>query len=123
MAEFESVKFNDMFREIIKKSLFTERQIEIILNKKGLRRREFSISRGAYYRQLGQSRDKLMRFYYTMVLLQSLGVILSSDIDVIMKLAESVSAIKDGDMFPERVGDVTNVIEQMDLFIRQQMDL
>ena len=36
MAESEESNFNNIIHQIIKKSLFTERQIEIILNQKDL---------------------------------------------------------------------------------------
>ena len=42
--------FNNIIQKIIEKSLFTERQIEIILNQKDLREVKFSITKGAYYR-------------------------------------------------------------------------
>ncbi len=60
MAESEESNFNNIIRQIIKKSLFTERQIEIILNQKDLLESKFSITRGAYYRQVTQSREKLI---------------------------------------------------------------
>ena len=113
MAEFESSNFNNIIRQIIKKSLFTERQIEIILNQKNLLDSKFSISKGAYYRQLSQSRNKLMSFYYTVVLLRGLGILLPDDIDVMSRLSEQVSVIKDSDVFAEREQDVMNVIEKL----------
>ncbi len=120
MSEFHSSNFNNILRKIIKKSLFTERQIEIILNQKNLREIEFSISRGAYYRQVSQSREKLMSFFYTVVLLRSLGVLLPDDIDVISRLAEQVSVIGDSDVFPEREDEVIAVIDKV---VRQACNL
>ena len=55
MVGSDESNFNNIIRQIIKKSLFTERQIEIILNKKDLLESNFSITKGAYYRQVGQS--------------------------------------------------------------------
>jgi hypothetical protein len=113
MEELPSSKFNDIIRRIIKKSLFTERQIEIILNHKNLEQFEFSISKGAYYRQVSQSRDKLMGLYYSIVLLRGLGILLPDDIDVISRLAQQVSVIKDSDVFPERQEDVMEIIDKL----------
>ncbi len=107
-------------RKIIKKSLFTERQIEIILNRRNLSLNEFNITRGAYYRQVSQSRHKLMAFFYSVVLLQSLGILLPDDVDVISKLSEQVSVIKDGDVFPEREDEVLSVIDHL---IRQACEM
>ncbi len=68
MTESKGSNFNNIIRQTIKKSLFTERQIEIILNQKDLLESEFSITKGAYYRQVGQSREKInciILFYHT----------------------------------------------------------
>ncbi|KAF6243529.1 hypothetical protein C6988_02515 [Nitrosopumilus sp. b1] len=113
MADIEESKFNRIIEKIIKKSLFTERQIEIILNHKNLLESEFRISKGAYYRQLGQSRQKLMSFYYSIVLLRGLGILLPDDIDVMSRLAQQVSVIKDSDVFPEREDEVMMVIDRL----------
>ena len=116
MAGFEQSNFNNILREIIKKSLFTQRQIEIILNHKNLVESKFSISKGAYFRQVGQSRNKLIGLYYSIILLRGLGVILPDDIDVISRLSEQISVIQDSDVFPEREEQIIGV---MDKAIRQ----
>lgn len=113
MVEFDQSNFNNIIRQIIKKSLFTERQVEIILNQKNLVESNFGITKGAYYRQLSQSRNKLMGFYYTVVLFRSLGILLPDDIDVMSRLSEQVHVIKDSDVFPEREEEVMNVIERV----------
>ena len=63
MSEPNKSNFNTIIQEIIKKSLFTERQIEIILKQKKLLDVEFGVSKGAYYRQLAQSRSKVESVY------------------------------------------------------------
>jgi hypothetical protein len=113
MAASVDSNFNNIMRQIIKKSLFTERQIQIILNRKNLSEFDFGISKGAYFRQVTQSRDKLMSFYYSIVLLRALDILLPDDIDVISRLAEQVSVIKDGDVFPEREEQVLNLIDKL----------
>ena len=113
MAEFEKSNFNNIIKQIIKKSLFTERQIEIILNQKDLLNSKFSISKGAYYRQVGQSRDKLVALFYSIMLLRGLGILLPDDIDVISKLSEQVRVINESDIFPEREDEVINVIDRL----------
>jgi len=120
MAEFDQSNFNNIIRKIIKKSLFTERQIEIILNQKDLQETKFTITKGAYYRQVNQSREKLVALFYTIIVLRGLGIILPDDIDVISKLSEQISVIKDSDVFPEREDDVINVIDRV---IRQTCSL
>ena len=105
--------FSNILREIIKKSLFTERQIEIILKSKNLSDEEFTITKGAYYRQVSQSREKLSALYYSFIVLGILGVVLPDDIDVISQLSERMSVIKDGDVFPEKEQEIIGVIERV----------
>ncbi len=120
MSEDEIVNFNNILRKIIKKSLFTERQIEIILNRRGLTENKFNITKGAYYRQVSQSRNKLMALFYSVVLLRGLEVLLPKDIAVMSRLAEQVTVIKDGDVFPEREDQVISVIDRL---IRQTCNM
>src|SRR5574342_163811 len=113
MVEPLESKFNNIIKQIIKKSLFTERQIEIILNQLNLRETRFSITKGAYYRQVNQSREKLLGLYYSIILLRGLGVLIPEDIDVINRLSEQVSVIQNSDVFPEREQEIINVIESL----------
>jgi len=120
MVESKESNFNNIISKIIKKSLFTERQIEIILNQKDLLESSFSISKGAYYRQVGQSREKLVALFYSIILLRGLGILLPDDIDVISKLSEQISVINKSDIFPEREDEVISVIEKL---IRQASNM
>jgi len=113
MSDIDSGNFPNILNEIIKKSLFTPRQIEIILKYKDLSDSEFTITKGAYYRQVSQSREKLARLYYTFIVLRVLDILLVDDIDVISRLTEQVSVIKDGDVFPEREREILSVIERV----------
>ena len=113
MSDINSSNFPNILNEIIKKSLFTPRQIEIILKYKDLSDSEFTITKGAYYRQVSQSREKLTRLYYTFIVLRVLDILLADDIDVISRLTEQVSVIKNGDVFPEREYEILNVIERV----------
>jgi len=113
MSDINSSNFPNILNEIIKKSLFTPRQIEIILKYKDLSDSEFTITKGAYYRQVSQSREKLARLYYTFIVLRVLDILLADDIDVISRLTEQVSVIKNGDVFPEREREILSVIERV----------
>ena len=73
----------------------------------------FSITKGAYYRQVGQSREKLIALFYSIILLRGLGILLPDDIDVISKLSEQISVINDSDVFPEREDEVISVIDRL----------
>ena len=111
MSEPEISNFNTIIKEIIKKSLFTERQIEIILKQKKMLDVEFGVSKGAYYRQLAQSRSKIESVYYTLILLQALDVILTNS-DVISRLAEQVNVMKDGSFTPENEDQIIDVMQK-----------
>ena len=113
MAEPINPNFNNIIKQIIKKSLFTERQIEIILNQLHLQETKFGITKGAYYRQVSQSRDKLLGLYYSIILFKGLGVFVPEDVDVINRLSEQISMIQSSDVFPEREQDIINVIESL----------
>jgi hypothetical protein len=110
LANIDKSNFNNITKEIIKNSLFTERQIEIILNHKNLLDVKFEISRGAYFRQVSQSRNKLQSFYYSIILLRGLGIILPDDIDVISRLSEQITVIQNSDVFPEREQQIIDVM-------------
>jgi len=111
MSEPNKSNFNTIIQEIIKKSLFTERQIEIILKQKKLLDVEFGVSKGAYYRQVAQSRSKVESVYYTLILLQAYDVILP-DSDVMFRLAEQLNVMKESDFAPENEGQIIDVIQK-----------
>lgn len=113
MDKSDQSNFNNIIKKIIKNSLFTERQIEIILNHKNIQESSFSITKGAYYRQVGQSRDKLIALFYSIILLRGLGVLLPDDIDVISKLSDQITVINESDVFPEREEQVISVIDRL----------
>jgi len=119
MSEPNKSNFNTIIQEIIKKSLFTERQIEIILKQKKILDVEFGVSKGAYYRQLAQSRSKIESVYYTLILLQALDVILTNS-DVISRLAEQVNVMKDGKFTPENEDQIIDVIQKT---VKQLVDV
>ena len=113
MAESPNPISSNIIRQIIKKSLFTERQIEIILNHMNLHKTQFTISKGAYFRQVKQSRKKLIGLYYSLILLKGLGILVPDDFDVISKLSEQISVIQNSDVFPEKEEEIMLVIEQL----------
>lgn len=113
LSDPEADEFNGIVRHIIKKSLFTERQVEIILRQRRRRGPGLGISRGAYYRQAAQSREKIERLYYTVSLLQGLGVLESRDIGVMSDLAEKIGELKSSDIPPDREADITSVLDKI----------
>ncbi len=113
MSNLPEDNFNKIIKQIMKKSLFTERQIEIILNRRKLVDSQYTISKGAFYRQVKQSREKLISFCYSFILLRGLGILSIEDMDVINRLSDQVSVIKSSDVFPEREEEVMLVIQEL----------
>lgn len=113
MSEVDEYEFNNIIKHIIKKSLFTERQIQIILRMGDRSGAGFGISRGAYYRQVGQTKTKLLRLYYTMSLLGGLGVLEARDIGVMIKLSKQVTELKNRDVFPEQEQNIMTVFDRV----------
>jgi len=106
----DSKKFNNVIKEIIKKSLFTERQIEILLNQQSFEPVKLDVSRGAYYRQVSQCNEKMRKYYYTAVLLEGLGITLSDDFNITSQIAQQISQIKDQE-FVDSEEQVLSIID------------
>ena len=109
MKRFESTNFVGITQKIGEKSLFTERQLEIILRKLNKLEVELKMSRGSYYRQVGQAREKLVSFCYTLILLRSLEILSKDDIVVISKVADQISVVE-GEV---GVDDIVGVVDEM----------
>jgi hypothetical protein len=102
--------FNIIVKQIIKKSLFTERQIEIITSIGGGPR---TISRGAYYRQKGQAKQKAEALLYSMVLLYGLGILPRDSMRAAAEIADQVSVIFDSDIDETAAREVLSLVEQV----------
>ena len=85
--------FNVVYRHIIANSLFTTRQIDIISRRLENRGTIENISSGAYYRQVKQCQDKVVRVLYTMILLMHIGAIDSRAPFTIERLIEQLNVI------------------------------
>jgi hypothetical protein len=84
---------NALYGQIVANSIFTPRQISIILNQlKGSGTPE-NISSGAYYRQVKQCKRKVNSLLYSMVLLESIGIIKADASVTLSRLAEQLSVI------------------------------
>ena len=110
MSEHKKSNFNEIISKIMKKSLFTERQIEIILKQKGTLDAQFGCSKGAYFRQVAQSRRKLEGLYYSIILLEAYDVIFPNDSDV-TRLVDVISRLKDLESMPANQEQIVSTIE------------
>lgn len=116
MAE-QGSNFNALYAYIVANSLFTPRQLSIISNQlKGGSKPE-KISSGAYYRQVKQCRKKVISILYSMILLQSIGIVQSEGLTTLNKLAEQLTVIFASEssdaMSRLNVDDVISVINEV----------
>ena len=87
MAEGKS-NSNNLYGHLVANSLFTTRQLSIISKRLQGGGRTQDISSGAYYRQVGQCRDKVNAVLYSMILLQSTGIVQPEALSALSRLAE-----------------------------------
>ena len=108
---------SNVYAYIIANSLFTPRQLSIISKQLEGGGRPEEISSGAYYRQIKQCRRKIVSVLYSMVLLQSTGVIHPEASSTLRKLAEQLAVIiasESSDATSSlKVDDVTSVMDQV----------
>jgi hypothetical protein len=112
--EQQEYNSNSFYRYIIANSLFTSRQIDIISRRLQNRGIIGNISSGAYYRQVKQSRTKIVRLLYSIILLKSVGVLDQETFFAIEKMASQIRVMLDQKTSDNsRAESVISVIEQL----------
>jgi hypothetical protein len=91
--ENSNLNYTAILNYFIANSIFTKKQTSIIYNKIVKAKPIDNISSGAYYRQLGQCRNKTRKIVYTMVLLQLLNVVDTETYSVLDRLNNQLSVI------------------------------
>jgi hypothetical protein len=86
-------KSNNLYNEILLKSLFTSRQMSIIYKRAIKQSNQENISAGAYYRQLKQCRLKIKSVLYSVLWLRLCGAIDNEAINTLEKLALQLDVI------------------------------
>ncbi|MGH9878257.1 MAG: hypothetical protein ACRD5H_11515 [Nitrososphaerales archaeon] len=107
------IKNNEILNYIIERSLFTPKQFDIISKR---RRGEFAVeqrTRGAYYRLLKQSRDKLSGMIYSILLLQLAGLLDEPTRNVIDRLSKQVAVTQSSDIDKQVARDVIRVMDEL----------
>jgi len=116
MAEGKS-NSNNLYGHLVANSLFTPRQLSIISKRLQGGGRAQDITSGAYYRQVGQCRDKVNAVLYSMILLQSTGIVQPEALSALSRLAEQLRVIfasKSSDVASRlSVNDVISVVDQL----------
>lgn len=116
MANPES-NSNTLYAYLLANSLFTPRQFSIISERSQGAGKPKKISSGAYYRQVKQCRKKVLSVLYSMILLQSTGVVELEASAALSRLAEQLSVIfasESSDVMSKlNMNDVISVIDEM----------
>ena len=99
--EKTGLEFNDLLNILIKKNLFTKKQISIIYNKFNNPISNVSknnLSAGAYYRQIKQCRKKYDQLIYTLVLFRLLNFIDNSTMETLQSIITQLEKISHNDI-------------------------
>jgi hypothetical protein len=123
MTNLES-NSNYLYSYLVENSLFTPRQISIISKRLQGGGRARNISSGAYYRQVKQCKDKVSAVLYTMILLQSTGIVQPEALISISRLAEQLGVIfsSESSDIADRLS-VDNVISVIDQLVKRMSKL
>jgi hypothetical protein len=100
-----------IYAHLVANSLFTSRQLSIISKKLQGGGATEKISSGAYYRQVKQCRKKITSVLYSMILLQSMGIVQLEAPSTLSKLAEQLAVI----FASENSSDVTTRLNVEDV--------
>lgn len=114
------LEFNDLLNILIKKNLFTKKQISIIYNKFNNPISNVSknnLSAGAYYRQIKQCRKKYDQLIYTLVLFRLLNFIDNDTMETIQSIITQLEKISHNDINHNSIkivpNDIVIVIEKI----------
>lgn len=106
-----------LYAYLVANSLFTPRQLSIILKQLEGGGKPEKMSSGAYYRQVKQCRKKVLSVLYSMMLLQSMGIVHVGASLTLDKLSEQLAVIfasESSDALSKlNVDDVISVINEV----------
>ena len=107
--EKREIDKNALIEYLIQNSIFTKRQITIIYNRRSKQKID-RISRGAYYRVLQQSRDNIKKVFYSLILLEILGLMDEEKRDALNRLVRQLGSLSSSDI---DVSDVIYIIDEV----------
>jgi hypothetical protein len=112
---------NAFYREIIKKSLFTDRQISIIYKRVTSHSTVENISAGAYYRQLKQCRLKIKATLYSILLLRLCGALDNETMVALERIATQLDVMSQASGPSEFSGD--RMSQDVALMVQKLVDI
>ena len=106
---------NIFLSKLVEKSLFTPKQIQIIYNIKNREKRLKEISSGAYYRQVRQSKIKLRKLFYSILLLNLINAMNNDQIIALNSLLDKLMILENNHIkhHDKEINRVINVIEDV----------
>lgn len=108
----ENLKNDKMLRLFLERSLLSDRQFDIIY-KRIHGEKVGGMSRGAYYRLLKQSREKVEGIVYSLLLLAYVGMLDGKRQGVLIQLLKQVDMIAQGAAGDDVIYDVIDVIDKL----------
>jgi len=109
----DEIRNNDILKFIVERSLITSKQLDIILKRLRGERGMQERSRGAYYRLLKQSREKLTGLIYSILLLQLIGLLNEQTKGVLERLSKQVAVTQSSDIDEQAARDVIQVMDEL----------
>ena len=91
--ESTSLNYKILLNHFIANSIFTKKQTSIIYNKVLKAKPADNMTSGAYYRQLGQCRNKTTKVVYTLLLLRLFNAIDTETFSVLRELNDQLNVI------------------------------
>jgi hypothetical protein len=113
---------NLLLNKIIENSSFTGRQIQIIHNIYKREERLKDISSGAYYREARQCKDKIRKLYYSIIVLNIIGIINSDQLTTVNSLVNKLGILKDNHNM-HHMENVLSVISIIDKLLDQLISI
>lgn len=108
------MKNNGVLAFLLERSLLTSKQFEMISKRMGGEPAARQVSRGAYYRLLKQSREKVEAVLYSVLLLESTGFIDASKKDALERLSRQlVVVMRSGDVDAGTARDVMRIMDEV----------
>ncbi|MEM0364789.1 MAG: hypothetical protein QW450_01430 [Candidatus Nitrosocaldus sp.] len=101
-----------ILRSFLERSLFSVRQFDIIY-KRIHGERDQGISRGAYYRLLKQSREKVEGIIYSLLLLTYIGMLDDKKQRMLLQLLKQIDVISHSNVASDDVIYVIDVIDRL----------
>lgn len=113
---------NMLFFKLIENSIFTYRQIQIIYNFSIHSKRSNEISSGAYYRQVQQTRMKLKKICYSIMLLNLLNLLNTNQLSALTSIIDQLRLLNDNHEKYHKE-DITNVMDVIDEMVNKVINL